>query len=508
MKSPSAPSVTLRNPNDLFSAQVDRVFDREERKQASQRIPTHQNIPPNVLAELSAADVSRNNSWSSVDSAVVMGETPRDVPSRHSSWGSGDNRTTPSRNSSWGSYDMRNAIISNVDPGNNRLQQHQQQPQSVQVDEKEREDVPWTISGTVKRTKQKIEEQTSSDVKRICSGDIVTSTRPKRNSAGNTRNRCSSEEVLSSTNLDSNVYRIGRLSASAPETVSVGFLSTSPAFRQSKAFGSVDEADELSQHQTQVLDTKTDNNRSISGNRHAAGMVKNLKMNFEAKVQAPATVMTQSADNNSSGSPNCTVNNKKKGRSLPSSPVHTDPNQNKSPLRESTKQQQEENTLEDINVRNLVDRYEETKMRQHTSYRNSFPSSKRNSSIDIPPSQQQPRHITRQRPMSVLETTRLNINNTTTPSSATTKPLMINHATIFLKDEPRRPPMPKSTSTGKSISILNKTNNNNNNNNNNNSSGGNQVGCKKFLQHGKTHPLARLDISKQKLNTPTPYNTM
>ncbi|XP_063704005.1 protein phosphatase Slingshot isoform X2 [Culicoides brevitarsis] len=486
IKSPSASVVTLRNPNDLFSAQVDRVFDREERKQ--QRLS---HIPPNVLAELSGVDVSRNNSWSSVDSAVVMGETPRDIPSRHSSWGSGDNsRNTPSRNSSWGSYDMRNAIVgSNIDSGN-----VSRQHSSITTEKtSEKEDVPWTISGTVKRTKQKIEEQTTASlVKRICNDEALSSNsvsnKSKKNNNNNARNRCLSEEVLSNTKLDSNVYRIRGLSASAPETVSVGFPSISPAFRQ-KTFGSVDETDELIQQQQ----SKTENKK---GSRHA-GMVKNLKMNFEAKVRAPNAQMTQSADNNTSTDISTCCN--KKGRSLPSSPVHTDANQNKSTLCES-KQEAEENNLEDINVRNLVDRYEETKMRS-TLYRNSFPSSKRNSSID----QQQTRHITRQRPMSVLENTRLNINNTSINSAAnitTTKPLMINHATIFLKDEPRRPPMPKSGSTtGKSLSVLNKSNNNNGNSGN--SAAG---GCKKFLQHGRTHPLAKLE--KQKLNTTTPFNTM
>uniref|UniRef100_A0A336LRZ2 protein-serine/threonine phosphatase n=1 Tax=Culicoides sonorensis TaxID=179676 RepID=A0A336LRZ2_CULSO len=517
MKSPSAPSViSVRNPNDLFSAQVDRVFDREERKQATQRIAIPQNnnsnIPPNVLA-----DVSRNNSWSSVDSAVVMGETPRDVPSRHSSWGSGDNnRNTPSRNSSWGSYDMRNANINNVDPGNSRLSQQQSQhnvgnlsPSDESKEEISKlEDVPWTISGTVKRTKQKIEEQVSV-VKRICS-EAEVKTRPKRNSGGNAR--CSSEEVLSGTNLASNVY--SRLSASAPETVSV--LSTSPALRQLKPFSSVDESDELNQQTLSMK--KTDNSNNRSTNTRAAGMVKNLKMNFEAKVQQ-VPLMTQSADNNTTTANDTT---KKKGRSLPSSPVHTDPNQNsKSPLRESTNDQKSDDNLEDINVRNLVDRYEETKMRSNISYRNSFPASKtkRNSSIDIPPSQQQPRHITRRpRPMSVLETKSLNINTSSIVANqqqqqnqssirTTSKPLMINHATIFLTDDSRRPPIPINTNNvGKTtISVLNKTNNNNNNNNN---SGNQVVGCKKFLQHGKTHPLARLDISKQKLNTTTPYNTI
>ncbi|CAH1403900.1 unnamed protein product [Nezara viridula] len=70
---------TERRGRDLFSSQLDRVFDREE-------------------------TVSRQNSWSSFDSGMAAGEGV----SRQSSWGSGDTRgIAPSRNSSWGSYDIR-----------------------------------------------------------------------------------------------------------------------------------------------------------------------------------------------------------------------------------------------------------------------------------------------------------------------------------------------------------------------------------------------------------------
>ncbi|VVC27932.1 Hypothetical protein CINCED_3A018736 [Cinara cedri] len=81
-----------RDISDLFSSRLDRVFEREERKQSRE--------PHDPVAVCS--DVSRQNSWSSYDSAVVL----RDVISRHSSWGSCDTRTLPSRNSSWGSYDV------------------------------------------------------------------------------------------------------------------------------------------------------------------------------------------------------------------------------------------------------------------------------------------------------------------------------------------------------------------------------------------------------------------
>ncbi|XP_060864165.1 protein phosphatase Slingshot [Metopolophium dirhodum] len=86
-----------RDGGDLFSSRLDRVFEREERKQCREPLD-HQST-----AVVSAGDVSRQNSWSSYDSAVVL----RDVISRHSSWGSCDTRTLPSRNSSWGSYDIR-----------------------------------------------------------------------------------------------------------------------------------------------------------------------------------------------------------------------------------------------------------------------------------------------------------------------------------------------------------------------------------------------------------------
>lgn len=86
-----------RDGGDLFSSRLDKVFEREERKQCREPLD-HQ-----ATMVVSAGDVSRQNSWSSYDSAVVL----RDVISRHSSWGSCDTRTLPSRNSSWGSYDVR-----------------------------------------------------------------------------------------------------------------------------------------------------------------------------------------------------------------------------------------------------------------------------------------------------------------------------------------------------------------------------------------------------------------
>lgn len=92
---------------DPFSNQLDRVFDKEEKKQ--QRKSTIQvNHADSSLDDKSARECpSRQSSWSSYDSAVVMGFTDKNELSRHSSWGSGDTKMLPSRNSSFGSYDMR-----------------------------------------------------------------------------------------------------------------------------------------------------------------------------------------------------------------------------------------------------------------------------------------------------------------------------------------------------------------------------------------------------------------
>lgn len=134
-------------PRDPFSAQLDRVFDREERRQLR---PGSETSPPEPApAPPPSRDCpSRQSSWSSYDSAVVLG-FQGDAPSRQSSWGSADaRRAPPSRNSSWGSYDLR-------PPG---------AAPSVVGDE-----------APAKRAKQKAEEGAAA-VKRVCQGDAASAT--------------------------------------------------------------------------------------------------------------------------------------------------------------------------------------------------------------------------------------------------------------------------------------------------------------------------------------------
>lgn len=150
-----------RREGDPFSDKLDRVFDREERKQ-TKTVPVVASVLPPSVPENSTdggsrESPSRQSSWSSYDSAVVLGyqgET-REAPSRQSSWGSGDLRgppgALPSRNSSWGSYDLRPAM----QYVNERGEKNEESSSGMFPYDKE--DIPW-YPGTVKRTKQKLEE--------------------------------------------------------------------------------------------------------------------------------------------------------------------------------------------------------------------------------------------------------------------------------------------------------------------------------------------------------------
>ncbi|KAJ9591730.1 hypothetical protein L9F63_001758, partial [Diploptera punctata] len=191
-----------RREGDPFSAQLDRVFEREERKQQRTVIPATPPPPPLIppcVTELCSEPSnrecpSRQSSWSSYDSAVVLGfqGEAREAPSRQSSWGSGDTRwtyggTLPSRNSSWGSYDMRPPMQYVNERG--EKQQMQSNLDDLLISSSsgmfpyDRDEIPW-YPGTVKRTKQKLEEGASM-VKRMCSDSQQRSESPLVNSQEN-----------------------------------------------------------------------------------------------------------------------------------------------------------------------------------------------------------------------------------------------------------------------------------------------------------------------------------
>lgn len=349
----------IRTDGDPFSNRLDRVFDREEKK-------VQRNVPSVVTEDaIKECEVSRQSSWSSYDSAVVLGD-PRDCVSRQSSWGSADTRccTLPSRNSSWGSYDMKPSETWNP--------------------------------GTVKRTKQKLEEGIIIDTaKRVCP-DITNSSPPNSSPP---------------PDLDPQ--------SSLKETTNHIETRNSENNHVTRRCVSVDES---------KLGTILDMNEP---QKSVPGLVQNLKKEFEAKSIGVKTDKFQEdiveSKTEESG----------KVRSLPSSPV-SDRMENPSP---ST-------SLEDLSVRKLVGKYED---------RPNFP--------QLP--------VTHRK------------------SSLEPQPLVIKHSTFYVHNlKKTRPPVKTSIPTPSVVvtSVIAKA-------------------ASKKQQQGKTHPLARLAMNKQRHNNPV-YNTM
>nr|CAH7732907.1 unnamed protein product [Callosobruchus chinensis] len=267
---------------DPFSNQLDRVFDREEKRQ----LQTEEERPPRECP-------SRQSSWSSYDSAVVC------ELSRHSSWGSGDTRTLPSRNSSWGSYDMR--------------------PRE---------------KGMVKRSKQKIEEYSArkasgsdsltsscvSLVKTPSSETLLFEFTPEQSETNRTEPIAVSAKISIPQDDDStkpNLEIYSRLSISAPEPSSMEFVSqegslslsasnVSPSVISTTQCSSVKQHRSFLENMHNSSPADSHNIKKVEELLDSSGKVQNLKKEFEAK-----------SSTNSEASEEV----KKSGKSLPSSPV-------------------------------------------------------------------------------------------------------------------------------------------------------------------------------------------
>ncbi|XP_063220767.1 protein phosphatase Slingshot isoform X2 [Bacillus rossius redtenbacheri] len=313
-------TVKPRKNGDPFSAQLDRVFDREERRQ--QR-PT---IPPPSVAEPSVVEPalpvreapSRQSSWGSYDSAVVLG----DAPSRQSSWGSGDARwgTLPSRNSSWGSYDMRPGMQCVAERGERTVDPLG----SSGLFPYDRDEIPWH-PGTVKRTKQKLEGGTGT-VKRVCPDSQEPSSpspaEPVHYSSTPVLGgpQWASSEMGNAVNTSASQPNItligaGEDACSSPSSPNVISSMQCPSVReQRKAFEDVE---------TVTRDPESPpSSRSPDRSRSTLGRVRNLKKEFEAKSASARPDREKSVSESS----DCGEQPKgMKVRSLPSSPVSTHP---------------------------------------------------------------------------------------------------------------------------------------------------------------------------------------
>lgn len=341
-----------RKDGDPFSNQLDRVFDKEERKQ--RRLST---VPQELFAnsdEIPRECPSRQSSWSSYDSAVVLGET-RDAPSRHSSWGSGDTRMLPSRNSSWGSYDMRpGAPIHYLNVKGEKVTFDGSSSGIFQYD---KEDTPWYI-GTVKRTKQKLEEgkKTENDWHSNCPNEILSQNENNVETFNTGLIKCSSnvDEKTASISPSSS-----RLSVSAPESSAMDLItrdSTSLSRSTSNVSNLCDSSSvvnvaqcySVKQHKDFLENlskeiTKTKKPDDVAEETNVCGLVRNLKKEFEAKNVGESIVKTKNRVN-----------------SLPTSPIsihqpkeETNP---PSPLRSPTSS----DPGEDLNLKKLIGKFEST----------------------------------------------------------------------------------------------------------------------------------------------------
>ncbi|XP_046426700.1 protein phosphatase Slingshot homolog 2 isoform X2 [Neodiprion fabricii] len=495
---PNLISRRSRKDGDPFSTQLDRVFDREERR-----------------GEPARDSPSRQSSWSSYDSAVIM-----DNNSVHSSWA-----TLPSRNSSWGSYDMRPS-----DPlGSSGLFPY------------DKEEIPWH-PGTVKRTKQKLEESTSTVNKRVCTQDSDPDDKSERLTAGDEdapveaynpvllhytasptpRRRDSPpthesspkigtvrESASSAGGIDikpgvTSVRALGRLSTSAPAPSSLSSESDLPSpLRSCRSESETNSPCVVNtsqcpsvMHHKMVLEGLSNksmfNKRCLSVDdspefecpRSSSGIVKNLKKEFEAKSTKPE----KSPENNEPVEvlPNTRQKKDNKIRSLPSSPViaHNDSkircasvNGSKDKDKDAKKQDVESpqpETAEDLSVKVLVGKYEFAK-----------PEPRRTSEIQLRVHKDKDKDKDKDA-MEVHPPAKSRIAPELSRRSA---PIMINHSPLFPEapEAPGRPPSVPSPSVVVASVVA-------------------KAASKKQQQHGRSHPLAMLRV-RPRHSSPV-YNTM
>ncbi|KAJ8970511.1 hypothetical protein NQ314_001187 [Rhamnusium bicolor] len=521
-------TVTLRKDSDPFSNQLDRVFDREEKKQ--QRMSTIPVIPSGYVPELSSEEKiprecpSRQSSWSSYDSAVVLGfQNETSELSRHSSWGSGDTRTLPSRNSSWGSYDMRprGPVHYVNEKGEKILHSNSElfENSSCGIFPYDKEDIPWH-PGTVKRTKQKIEECST---RKSSSGDSLTSSCvslvktpssetllfdfvPEKERPAEAINTVlidstftNSDNVVSSAISDKidipgddhKSSSLSRLSISAPEPSSMELVSQECSLSRSasnvSSLGkllkdnsssviSTAQCSSVKQHRTllenlhnlqdsQYMTKKSDDLLDSSNN---SGKVRNLKKEFEAKSSTNVELTNTNTD-----STETSKTTKSRVNSLPSSPISVHQVKDK-------KEEKKAVSGDDLNLKNLIGIFENNKEEAQVNFRQKF--------------------NTTNKPFTQNRNTRYSCIEVSVEKS----PVRIMQTPLITNLNKNGSPVDKNDGEYKRPPIVPVVRN---------ASPGLMVAAtviataaKKQQQYGKSHPLARLNI-KPRHNNPV-YNTM
>lgn len=470
-------SPRVRDGSDPFSNQLDRVFDKEERKQ--QRHSAVEILPAEETALRECP--SRQSSWSSYDSAVVLGEA-RDSPSRHSSWGSGDTRTLPSRNSSWGSYDMRpGAPIHYLnEKGEKIVHSDAIETSSSGLFQYDKDDVPWN-TGTVKRTKQKLEESggkkpeatdTVISLHSECPVSVLSHSEGTAEAFNTALIDCNNLEVVGEEDAHLSAGNMPRLSVSAPESSAMELVSQECSLSRSasnvstviklpressSSVISTTQCSSVRQHKNYLENLGKDLNNTCRkldelDETSVAGIVQNLKKEFEAKTET-----LNGGD---------TVKTKNRVNSLPSSPITIHVSREE---KEEIVSPTSSDPGEDLNFKKLVGKFETN--------------------------EKMPQVILRSRPCSQNKTARhscIEVSSTKAPSRrSTTLISSFNRNNSLTEGEFKRPPIPPlNRNTAPNVVVATVI----------------AKAAKKQQQFGKSHPLARLNI-RPRHNSPV-YNTM
>ncbi|KAK9889654.1 hypothetical protein WA026_007032 [Henosepilachna vigintioctopunctata] len=457
-----------RKESDPFSNILDRVFDREEKRQ--QRVSVIPLLPVHDVERRECP--SRQNSWSSYDSAVIMGGGTE--LSRHSSWGSGDTRTLPSRNSSWGSYDMRpRGSVHYINERGEKVQHNSED--SSKSGSLEKDDIPWH-SGTVRRTRQKIEDSTNrtktvldhpETVDNSDSSDTTENTDVSRESVKVTRRLSAISKCIDIPRKIANMRQKDncRLSLSAPEHSSMNLVVKECSLSRCASNGSTISRESrfnntqlsfVKQHRTflENLHKEAAQVKKLEEspqNTNGSGIVRNLKREFEAKNGTRL-------DNNHEHACD-TARGKTKGGSLPSSPI--------SAHVEKTK------PADDVNLKNLIGMFESNKQ-------------------EAPRSPQEIQRSKSQRASnsshkSAARYSCIEVSVGRGPFCIPQTPLIANLKKNVEGREYKRPPVSPVVGQMVAATVI-------------------ATAAKKQQQFGKSHPLARLNI-KPRHNNPV-FNTM
>ncbi|XP_015037210.2 protein phosphatase Slingshot isoform X2 [Drosophila pseudoobscura] len=526
--------------SDVFSSQVDNVFAKEEREKR-QRRKTHSWTEAFGPSGGIILDATPQQSQQHQQSIMLRnrGLRQREPPSRHSSWGSGDNRSSLPLRTSSGSYYDSNRNTTAIFEGEiqdlkrsscSRISTDPKTASNCNVSE----GVSVSVSGsggqlgTVKRTKQKLEESTV--LKKRCPEDAQEQDQELDTSGGDAAGAGAGAGQKRSVTL----YR----SASS---------ANSPRQRQPLRCNSEElmhTSDIENKNTTSDLEAATaavvlrGPIQTLAEDQRISGNVQILKQNFEAKAAvvgvgsvavvstvaagAPCapTVCSTSSTAATSGSatavsssataaPQMGAKKTTTHQSLPSSPVAQHANHVSSSSSSSTSNSSDSSVSEncDRNVKGLVHKYQTTSCSSQAASQ---------TAVIVPPTTTAlppPQPLTASHSHGHSHSHSTNCNAATNANSYKQRPRSYyDRSSLSNKthdySESRPPPAPArltasvnygSSSHTSHVQLPQQQSEQQQQHQ--------QVQIRRLAQHGKTHPLTRLSTPKPGFNTAA-YNTI